>query len=305
MPPQFSSQRTSVRFLSPSMKIAWAVPGPDGKPRFGEAQIETPGRYNFLQAAIYRLKLFGIEGQPGVELYPTLEVVPANHRTNSFLAHSAVPVAFTEDDFAQVASGNYVVKVIYLPDPTLQDLAVVGPNEISSTTLPPGADPVLEAQRRGSILLIIRMGNIDLEAPNTPPMDAPNPYFPPPGMHPPHGPAAPVNPMVPYGFGGPPHGMTGPRPPWMPPNGPMPGTPPGAPGAPKGTAGAPAGPNTPPGLLMGTPDAKTGITPPAPPSLPPSLPPTSSLPPSSGPVQQVGYPTPAQLAIQQNGANAR
>jgi hypothetical protein len=39
--------------------------------------------------------------------------------------------------------------------------------------------------RRGSILLIIRMGNIDLEAPNTPAMEAPNPYMQP--MAPPHG----------------------------------------------------------------------------------------------------------------------
>ncbi len=34
-------------------------------------------------------------------------------------------------------------------------------------------DPINEAQRRGSILLVIRMGNIDLEAPNTPAMEAP------------------------------------------------------------------------------------------------------------------------------------
>src|SRR5207237_1711348 len=138
--------------------------------------LETPGRYNFMQAAIYRLKLSDIPNRPGVELYPTLEVVPTNHRTSTFLAHSAVPVSFTEEDFDQVAAGNFVVKVIYLPDPQFQDLAVPGPDELVSTRLEPGVDPIVEAQRRGTILAIVRIGNIDLEAPNSPSMDAPNPY---------------------------------------------------------------------------------------------------------------------------------
>src|SRR5204863_5376835 len=140
--------------------------------------LEVPGRYNFVQAGIYRLKLSDIPNRPGLELYPTLEVVPSNAKTDPFLAHSAVPVVFTEEDFDQVAAGNFLVKVIYLPDPQYQDLAATGPDEVVSSRLEPGADPIAEAHRRGSILLIIRIGNIDLEAPNTPPMDAPSPYCP-------------------------------------------------------------------------------------------------------------------------------
>ena len=113
-------------------------------------------------------------------MYPTLEVVPAKAKTCTFLAHSAVPVSFTEEDFEQVAAGNFVVKVIYLPDPQFQDLAATGPDEVVSSRLEPGVDPIVEAMRRGSILLVIRLGNIDLEAPNTPAMDAPNPFCPPP-----------------------------------------------------------------------------------------------------------------------------
>ena len=69
------------------------------------------------------------------ELYPTLEVVPSTVKTDSFLAHSAVPVSFTEEDFEQVAAGNFVVKVIYLPDPSFQELAATGLGEIVSTRL--------------------------------------------------------------------------------------------------------------------------------------------------------------------------
>jgi hypothetical protein len=195
--------RTSVRFVSPAgMQIAWFNPQAGGPGGFTPTMVEVPGRYNFIQGGVYRLKLSNLPGRPMVELYPTLEIMPANPRTCTFLAHSTVPVAFTEEDFEQVAAGNLVVKVVYLPDPAYQDLAVAGPDEVVSTRLEPGVDPIQEAARRGSVLAVIRIGNIDLEAPNTPNLHAPaNPGAPfqgmplqvapgaiPPGMMPPGGP---------------------------------------------------------------------------------------------------------------------
>ncbi|HEY1379540.1 MAG TPA: hypothetical protein VGF55_22240 [Gemmataceae bacterium] len=166
--------RTSIRFTSPAgMQIGWYAPSPDGRTGFTPTQVEVPGRYNFVQGGVYRLRLTNIPNRPALELYPTLEVMPANARTATFLAHSTVPIGFTEEDFEQVGAGNLVIKVVYLPDPQFQDLAVAGPDEVVSTRLEPGVDPILEAQRRGSVLAVIRMGNIDLEAPNTPPLNAP------------------------------------------------------------------------------------------------------------------------------------
>ena len=175
--PPFAIRRSSVRFAGPSgMKIAWYGPTDDGKYGFPpNAYLTAPGRYNFLQAAIYRLKLSDIPNRPGLDLYPTMEVVPVNNKTATFLAHSSIPVNITEEDLNQVTAGNFVVKVIYLPDPQNQDLATTGAEEIISSRLEPGADPIAEAVRRGSILLILRIGNILLELPNTPAMDAPAP----------------------------------------------------------------------------------------------------------------------------------
>jgi hypothetical protein len=74
----FGVQRSEVRFVGPpGMKISWYTPGPDGRGAFGPQYLEAPARYNFLQASIYRLKLSDIPNRPGMELYPTLEVVPA------------------------------------------------------------------------------------------------------------------------------------------------------------------------------------------------------------------------------------
>jgi hypothetical protein len=223
--PRFPVQRTQVRFLQPSgMKVSWYTVSADGKPGYSENAVLVPGRYNFLQAAIYRLKLSAIPGQPGVELYPTLEVVPANPRTEEFLAHSPVPLVFTAEDFRQVASGNYLVKVIYLPRREFQDQAVVAPGEIVSTQLEPGADPITEALRRGDILAVLRLGGIDQEAPNTPALGAPGPApacppampVPPPMQSFGMGPGTPPAPrMMPYMQ--PPAGLAGPNAPAAPP----------------------------------------------------------------------------------------
>lgn len=173
----FPTKRTEVRFVGPEkMQVTWCGTTPDGRPAQG--YVSVPGRYNFVQGALYRLKLTNIPSLPGVELYPTLEVVPANARTEAFLAHSAVPVTFTNEDFEQVQAGNYLVKVIYLPNPQFQELAAVGPDEIVSSRLEPGADPIALARQRGNILLVIRLGNINLELPNSPPMDAPSAFGP-------------------------------------------------------------------------------------------------------------------------------
>lgn len=202
--------RTSVRFSEPlDMRISWF--GPDGK---SDTVLTTPARYNFAQGGIYRLKLSNI-GKGATDLYPTLEIAPATMKTATFLAHSSVPISFTDEDFEQVTSGNFLVKVIYLPDPQFQDIAAVaGPAEVISTRLEPGVDPVAEARKRGEILAIIRMGNIDLEAKGTPALDAPNPFAMPPRMLPvpvPVGPGGPGGPGGLSDFGPGPEGF-GPRP---------------------------------------------------------------------------------------------
>jgi hypothetical protein len=126
----------------------------------------VPARYNFNQGFIYRLKIGNIPGRTGVSLYPSIEVAPTTPATDAYLAHNAIPVQFTTEDFDQVVDGgNFVTKVIYLPDPKYQELAVSGVETLVSTRLEPGIDPILEADKRGTILLIVRLGAIDLESP--------------------------------------------------------------------------------------------------------------------------------------------
>jgi hypothetical protein len=161
VPPQASQ----VWFAGPEgMQITWDVAMPGA---FDSQPFICPGRQNFQEGAIYRLKLTNISGRPGVELYPTLEIAPAMPRTQAFLAHNAIPVQFTAEDFDQVLSGNFVTKVIYLPDPAFQELALAGVETLVSTRLDPGVDPIVEADRRGAILAVVRLGNKDLQVPGS------------------------------------------------------------------------------------------------------------------------------------------
>ena len=158
-------QNVQVFFDKPeSMVVYWDV---SSIGQYDSAPNVAPFRQNFGQAGVYRLKITDIVGRPGLELYPTIEIGSVSSRTAAYLAHSAVPIRFTEEDFDQVTAGNFVTKVIYVPDPQFQELALAGVDVLVSTRLDPGVDPIVEADRRGAILAILRVGNKDLEMPGT------------------------------------------------------------------------------------------------------------------------------------------
>jgi hypothetical protein len=156
-----SMPSVQVLFARPEgMQIRFDV---SGMTAFDSTPLIVPGRQNFPQNGLYRLKLTNIPGREGTELYPTVEIGPTTPRTEAFLAHNAIPIQFTEEDFDQVLAGNFVTKVIYLPDPEFQELALAGVETLVSTRLEPGVDPIVEADRRGSILAVVRIGNKDIE----------------------------------------------------------------------------------------------------------------------------------------------
>jgi len=160
-PGPFATQTSQVRFVGPTgMVIGWQIG--DG---YAEHQLTAPGRYNFPQSATYRLKLADIPGRAGMTLYPTLQVYPAHPTTDAYLSHNTIPIEITDEDLDQVESNNFVTKVIYLPDAKFQELAIAGVETLVSTRLDPGVDPVHEADRRGTIMVILRLGNMDREMP--------------------------------------------------------------------------------------------------------------------------------------------
>jgi len=154
---------TQVKFIGPqSMNVGWQVGS-----GFAGNQIASGQYYDFQQSAIYQLMLdgVGLSGLPDRPLYPTLEVRTAHPNTMAYLQHNSVPVEITEEDLEHVNSSNMVTKVIYLPDPEFQARAIAGVETLVSTRLDPGIDPVQQAERMGTVMLIVRFGNKDLQPP--------------------------------------------------------------------------------------------------------------------------------------------
>ena len=154
------SGTSQIAFLGEDgIQISWDVSGPA---MFDSVPLVTPGRQDFLQGSIYRLRLSNIPGREGGRVVPDVGSRARSRRgpTPSWPTRRS-PCNSPTEDFDQVTSGNFVTKVIYLPDPEFQELTLSGVETLVSTRLDPGVDPIAEADRRGSILAIVRMGNKD------------------------------------------------------------------------------------------------------------------------------------------------
>jgi hypothetical protein len=127
---------------------------PDEAPR--QETLQIPGRRHLDQGELHRLKLTKIPGHEKLELHLRLELL-LTPRTEAFIAGQAIEVPITDADITCVIGGNYLTKVIYLIDPEGRQAGVKSIREISSKELPPGVDPIIEADRAGSIIAVLRM----------------------------------------------------------------------------------------------------------------------------------------------------
>lgn len=160
--------RSAVRFSGPEgMKVSWLV----GE-TFHDRDLTAPASFNFVQGEVYRLRLTGIAKYPNAKFYPTMEVCAPGERVQAYLGHNAIPVTFTDSELATAAEGRLVLKAVYLPGVPGAESATAS-EEVSSLRPGQNGDPVAAASGRGSLLAVIRLGNVDLENPNSPPLHAP------------------------------------------------------------------------------------------------------------------------------------
>jgi Flp pilus assembly secretin CpaC len=146
-----------VRFGNPAgMSVSWA------EQRRDAIQFVTPGRQDFPAGGVYRLTASNISGRDGLSIHSTLEVYPAHPTTAAYLSHNSVPIEISDDDLKQIGNNKDVTKVVYLPDPNSQPVTA-GPATLVAIDSEPGtdSDPVIIAERRGTILLVLRLGNTD------------------------------------------------------------------------------------------------------------------------------------------------
>jgi hypothetical protein len=128
-------------------------------------ELILPAKVDLTEGSTTNLKLTDIPSHADLVVWASIKVEPRMFSTSSghFRDHCTIPIVFEADDFDQVMANNLVTKVVYLPDPEYQEVAIGGPGvateTLVSTRLEPGMDPVNEAKKKGKVLAIVRMGN--------------------------------------------------------------------------------------------------------------------------------------------------
>jgi uncharacterized protein (TIGR03067 family) len=124
-----------------------------------EHEQVLPGRKAVSTGETLQFALAKIPEHEGLELSASISVEPIARSTQSYLEHSSIPVQITQEDIDQASSGKLVTKVVYLPNATHAELALAGVESLVTTRLDPGVNPIIEAERRGHILAVLRLGN--------------------------------------------------------------------------------------------------------------------------------------------------
>lgn len=114
----------------------------------------------------YRLKVSNMPDFPGLEVFPTIELLDRLHppagRENDF----PVPIIITQNDIRTAQSGQLVTRVIYLEQPQIAQTLDPLKRELPQS-VPPSENALKEADRLGRPMAIIRIGGRQ-PSPNSP-----------------------------------------------------------------------------------------------------------------------------------------
>lgn len=106
---------------------------------------------------VYRLKLSNMPAFPGVELYPTVEVLDRLHPPEGKSLEFPVPIQLTEKEIQSVVAGGMLRKVIYLEQPQLASPRPE-PDVLPTMKRPTATNILAEADMFGRTLAIVRIG---------------------------------------------------------------------------------------------------------------------------------------------------
>ena len=106
---------------------------------------------------VYRFKVTEIPGEPGIELFPTVEVIDRLHPPCGKKLHFPIPVELTRDELLAAAQGSFITRVIYLENPMMAMPLEEGKDQ-RWVEARPGDDPLVVADHMGRPMAILRLG---------------------------------------------------------------------------------------------------------------------------------------------------
>jgi hypothetical protein len=119
---------------------------------------QAPLKVGFLIGQVYRLKVMKIPLQPGMEVFPTVEIIDRLYAPVDQQQRFSIPIELTREDLQLALSGKFVTRVIYLEDPRQALPVQQDPSGQHWFEVGAGKDPLAEADALGRPVAILRLG---------------------------------------------------------------------------------------------------------------------------------------------------
>ncbi len=132
--------------------ISLAIEGDFARPQ------KAPLRVGMLIGRVYRLRIVGIPLAPGLEVFPTVEIIDRLYTPPSQQQRFAIPVELTLEDLRLALDGKFVTRVIYLENPRAALPVREDPQSQGWFEASPGRDPLAMADELGRPVAILRLG---------------------------------------------------------------------------------------------------------------------------------------------------
>lgn len=131
--------------------------------------LASPAQFSVNAGHWYRLRIADMPEFPGMEVYPSVEILDHLHPPLGREQDYPIPVVLTAEDIRLALAGQMVTRVIYLEQPQLaagyDPLRRDMPQSIANRD-----NALQEADRLGRPMLIVRVGGRIPTGPNVPPM---------------------------------------------------------------------------------------------------------------------------------------
>ena len=133
-------------------------------------ELAAPAQAGLLVGNVYRLKVSGLEDFPGVDFYPSIELIDRLHPPTGREEDFPIDFEFTTEEFEWAANGRLVTKVIYLEQPERVPTVILDSTR-PIQTIEPSRNALAEADSLGRPMAIVRLGG------RTPDPLRPDPQF--------------------------------------------------------------------------------------------------------------------------------
>ena len=128
-----------------------------GEGGFEDAQ-QAPLLVGMLIAPVYRLRVTQIPNQPGMEVFPTIEVIDRLYPPPAEALRFPIPVSISQEELELALEGKFVTRVIYIEDPDRALPVAESADTQNWFEVQPDQDPLEVADRLGRPVAILRLG---------------------------------------------------------------------------------------------------------------------------------------------------